>query len=156
QIFIVAEDGNPLTKPMQVSTVDLAPGRRASFLVQMPLGTEGDTVQLVAQPFSDTFNQWPVGSPTTSVTLATAVVNNTPVTPFVVPNQLTPPNNLFQDLRNDPVAENRTLVFDQGLDASGNFVFPINGQLFPNVPLIQPRLNTVEEWTLINLTDDIH
>lgn len=155
QLFVVAEDGNPLTQPKQVSRIDLAPGRRASFLVQVPLGTNGNTLQLQSQQFIDGFNTWPNG-PGTSVTLATATVSSTPATPFVVPAQLTPPTNLFQDLRNATVAEHRTLVFDQGLAANGSFVFPINGQLFPNVPLIQPRLDTVEEWTLVNLTDDIH
>jgi FtsP/CotA-like multicopper oxidase with cupredoxin domain len=155
-IFLVAQDGNPLTQPKQVSVVDLGPGRRASFLVQVPLDTEGDTLELRTLPFVDGFNQWPVGSPTTSVTLATAVVNNTPVTPFVVPLQLTPPNNLFEDLRDDPVAASRTLVFNQGLNSAGRFTFTVNGQEFPNVPLIQPRLDTVEEWTLINTSVDIH
>jgi hypothetical protein len=35
-------------------------------------------------------------------------------------------------------------------------VFTINGKRFPDVPLIQPRLNTVEEWTLLNPTTDQH
>ena len=156
QIFLVAQDGNPLTRPVLVPSVDMAPGNRASFLVVMPLDTEGDTVELRTKPFLDGFNQWPLGSPTTSVTVATAVVGNTPVTPFVVPIQLTPPANYFEDLRDDPLAESRTLVFNQGLNASGQFTFTVNGQEFPNVPLIQPRLGTVEEWTLINLSVDIH
>lgn len=156
QIFLVAQDGNPLTRPVPVSTVDLGPGNRASFLVQVPPGTNGNTLELRTLPFVDGFNQWPVGSPTTSVVLATAAVGNTPAAPFAVPTQLTPPANYFEDLRDDPVAERRTLVFDQGINAQGQFVFTVNGQTFPNVPLIQPRLGTVEEWTLINLSDDIH
>src|SRR5262249_1373584 len=75
-----------------------------------------------------------------------------------IPTTLTPPKNLFPvgGYGSDPIAASRTLVFDQGLDASGMFVFTVNGQQFPNPPLIQSRLNTVEEGTLINPTNDVH
>ena len=28
--------------------------------------------------------------------------------------------------------------------------------MFPNVPLIQPRLNSVEEWRITDLNNDAH
>ena len=34
------------------------------------------------------------------------------------------------------------------------YMFDPNG--FPNVPLIQPRLNSVEEWTITNFNNDAH
>jgi len=37
-----------------------------------------------------------------------------------------------------------------------SFVYAFDGTAFPNVPLIQPRLNSVEEWTFINNNNDEH
>ena len=36
------------------------------------------------------------------------------------------------------------------------FVYAFDGSAFPNVPLIQPRLNSVEEWRFINHNNDEH
>ena len=36
------------------------------------------------------------------------------------------------------------------------FVYAFDGTAFPNVPLLQPRLNSVEEWTFINDNNDEH
>ena len=36
------------------------------------------------------------------------------------------------------------------------FVYAFDGGTFPNVPLIQPRLNSVEEWRIVNHNNDEH
>jgi FtsP/CotA-like multicopper oxidase with cupredoxin domain len=36
------------------------------------------------------------------------------------------------------------------------FVYAFDGGAFPNVPLIQPRLNSVEEWRIVNHNNDEH
>jgi FtsP/CotA-like multicopper oxidase with cupredoxin domain len=36
------------------------------------------------------------------------------------------------------------------------FVYAFEGTAFPNVPLIQPRLNSVEEWSFVNNNNDEH
>ncbi len=36
------------------------------------------------------------------------------------------------------------------------FVYAFDGGAFPNVPLIQPRLNSVEEWRIVNNNNDEH
>jgi hypothetical protein len=36
------------------------------------------------------------------------------------------------------------------------FVYAFDGAAFPNTPLIQPRLNSVEEWTFANDNNDEH
>lgn len=36
------------------------------------------------------------------------------------------------------------------------FVYAFDGGAFPNVPLIQPRLNSVEEWNIVNHNNDEH
>jgi FtsP/CotA-like multicopper oxidase with cupredoxin domain len=37
-----------------------------------------------------------------------------------------------------------------------SFVYAFEGTAFPNVPLLQPRLNSVEEWSFINNNNDEH
>src|SRR5262249_19260089 len=37
-----------------------------------------------------------------------------------------------------------------------SFVYAFDGTAFPNVPLIQPRLGSVEEWTFVNNNNDEH
>ena len=41
-------------------------------------------------------------------------------------------------------------------DEAKAFVYAFDGGAFPNVPLIQPRLNSVEEWRFINHNNDEH
>lgn len=36
------------------------------------------------------------------------------------------------------------------------FIYAFNSEAFPNVPLVQPRLNSVEEWTFRNENNDEH
>lgn len=36
------------------------------------------------------------------------------------------------------------------------FVYAFDGQAFPNTPLIQPRLNSIEEWRFVNNNNDEH
>ena len=160
-LFVVAEDGNPLTEPQQVPQVTLGGGRRTSFLIQIPAGAAPGTVfELALLPYKDGFNQWPLGVVGVSDVIGTVVVGSTPGTSFIIPtgpNSLSPPTNLFTDLTNEPVAEERTLTFSRSpQDGVAMPMFTINGQTFPNVPLIQPRLNTMEEWTLINPDQDVH
>jgi FtsP/CotA-like multicopper oxidase with cupredoxin domain len=41
-------------------------------------------------------------------------------------------------------------------DDPKTFVYAFDGGAFPNVPLIQPRLNSVEEWRFVNNNNDEH
>jgi FtsP/CotA-like multicopper oxidase with cupredoxin domain len=41
-------------------------------------------------------------------------------------------------------------------DDPKSFVYAFDGGAFPNVPLIQPRLNSVEEWRFVNHNNDEH
>ena len=36
------------------------------------------------------------------------------------------------------------------------FTYQFDDNIFPNIPLIQPRLNSVEEWTITNFNNDAH
>ena len=34
------------------------------------------------------------------------------------------------------------------------FIYQFDDNIFPNIPLIQPRLNSVEEWSITNFNND--
>jgi len=146
-LYVVAEDGEPLTKPEAVQNLDLSPGKRYSFIVQVsPNDPVGTTYSFQNVGFYDGQGNWPVR------TLATLQVQGTPVTtPFQIPAHLSPPNNLFHDLTNAPIVEHRVVTFGQTATTD-----TINGQQFPDPPVFQARLNTVEEWELVNVTPFIH
>ena len=153
QLRAVAEDGNPFTvvgNPGGDPTLlGMPPGRRWSFVVVG--GNAGEQWTLQTLGFNDGFNNWP------AKTLMTVRFAGTPVVyPNPLPTTLTPPTNYYRDLRGVPVAAHRTVVFDQGPNAAGVFQFTINGGVFPNNPVFQPRLGTVEEWELLNVTTDVH
>ncbi len=142
--YIVRDDGTPMTEPVAVQELVLPPAKRYSIIVTAP--TQTGTFQFTSLGHFDGFNAWP------ATTLATVDVSGTLVPPFTIPSHL----GTRDDLTHATIAQHRELKFDQGPDSSGQFVFTINGKRFPDVPLIQPRLNTVEEWTLLNPTTDQH
>jgi len=153
-VYVVAEDGNPYTLARPATSLFMAPGKRYSFVVQA--GPSGG-YNLVTTGFDADAGVGPPTNKWLPATLATLTVQGTAVTPVPPPTTLTPPNNPFQDLRNQPVAQSRTVIF------SNVFTVPntppetlINGEMFPNNPVYEPRLDTVEEWTIFNTAVDNH
>lgn len=148
KLYVIGEDGEPLQHVRPVDDLIMPPGQRYTFIVQ---GGAPGTYSFRTAGFNngDVF-VWPAR------TLATLVVQGRPGEPRLLADPLSAVNNLFQDLRNVPVAAHRQLVFGQDLTDPTNPMFNINGQIFPNVPVIQPVLNTVEEWILLNDTQEFH
>ncbi len=69
----------------------------------------------------------------------------------------------FLDLANTSPDFKRQILISGGFlnnmasaDDSKAFVYAFDGGAFPNVPLIQPRLNSVEEWRFVNHNNDEH
>ncbi|MFC7447917.1 multicopper oxidase family protein [Rhodococcus daqingensis] len=69
----------------------------------------------------------------------------------------------FVDTAAMPVAVRRELKVTGGFGnekASNSdpkaFTYEFDDNTFPNIPLIQPRLNSVEEWSITNLNNDEH
>lgn len=152
-LYSVAEDGNPFFQVIQQTPgVALPPGRRWSFIIQG--GQAGQTWTLLTNGFNDGFRQWP------ATPLMTITFQGTPAQPRTIPTTLSPNFPLYRDLRQVPasqIAQQRTVEFEQGPDPNtGQFVFEINGGEFPNNPVFQPQLGTIEEWTLLNPTTDDH
>ena len=96
--------------------------------------------------------------------LAKAVPSEGPgtATPFVDGQPLGAYTS-FVDLSGAVPDVKRTITMSGGFlnDLASNadpkaFVYAFDGAAFPNMPLIQPRLDSVEEWTFINNNNDEH
>lgn len=149
-LVLVAQDGNPFMEPVvhPVGQKMLIPtGARRSILVQFPVA---GTYELKTYLFNDGFNIWP------DRTLATVNCAGPQVPVFVVPDELSPPNNQFRPLNNFHVDLDRPVLFNAAFPANEPPQFLINGGQFPENPVYQPRLNTVEQWEVINVTPFDH
>jgi FtsP/CotA-like multicopper oxidase with cupredoxin domain len=69
----------------------------------------------------------------------------------------------FTDLANTTPDVKRQILISGGFlnnmattDDPKAFIYAFDGGAFPNVPLIQPRLNSVEEWKFVNHNNDEH
>ena len=148
-IVIVAQDGIAYSTPVTIPAgqiLNLGTGGRYSILVTAST-TATQNVQL-------NFNNNGKGG-TFNVNMKSA---GTLVTPFPTPTTLTTTGyDNFVDLSTATVAENRTVTFTIDPNTNGqNAEYQINAETFPNPEIFQPRLNTVEEWVLINNTDIPH
>ncbi|KAF8056728.1 clpB2 [Scenedesmus sp. PABB004] len=62
-----------------------------------------------------------------------------------------------------PVAATRRLLITGGFNNElanpedpNAFTYQFSGNQFPNIPLLQPRLDSIEEWTFVNYNNDQH
>jgi FtsP/CotA-like multicopper oxidase with cupredoxin domain len=148
-IVIVAQDGIAYSTPVTIPAgqiLNLGTGGRYSILVTAST-TATQNVQL-------NFNNNGKGG-TFNVNMKSA---GTLVAPFATPTTLTTTGYApFVDLSTATVAENRTVTFSiDPISAGQNAEYQINAETFPNPIIFQPRLNTVEEWVLINNSDIPH
>jgi hypothetical protein len=100
--------------------------------------------------------------PTQVLAGATASERGGVTTPFVEGQSLGAYTS-FVDLANTTPDFTRQIVISGGflnnmasVSDPKAFVYAFDGGAFPNVPLIQPRLNSVEEWRFINHNNDEH
>jgi len=151
-LIIVAQDGVAYSTPVTIAPgtpITLGTGGRLSFLVTAST-IAGQNVQL-------NFNNNGKGD-TFNVNMKSA---GTPVPSLPTPTTLTTTGyNPFVDLSTVPaaeIAENRTVTFSIDPTTGGTAAkFEVNGELFPNPEIFLQRLNTVEEWTLINNSEVPH
>jgi FtsP/CotA-like multicopper oxidase with cupredoxin domain len=100
--------------------------------------------------------------PTQVLARATASEGGGVTTPFVE-GQALGGYTSFVDLANSAPDVKRQILISGGFlnnMASAQdpkaFIYAFDGGAFPNVPLIQPRLNSVEEWRFVNHNNDEH
>src|SRR5262249_20210766 len=100
--------------------------------------------------------------PTQVLARATAAQPGGVMTPFVEGQSLGAYTS-FVDLANTTPDFKRQILISGGflnnmasVSDPKAFVYAFDGGAFPNVPLIQPRLNSVEEWRFVHHNNDQH
>ena len=146
--WLISTDGNPTSRPIPLSDMLIPPAGRRTILVRAQSAGEL-TVQNI--PWGSGFQAIPQQD------LFTARVAGTPVVGAKLPALRV----VMPDLRGEPVHNSRTVQFSVGTPAPGSTApnFVINGMNYDqwgkkNLALM--KLNTVEEWTLTNTTDEYH
>jgi suppressor of ftsI len=142
---VLAQDGNPVVKTFTAASLVMPPGKRYDVLV---VGARGGNHALRTLAYDQGGDHYPdrvlATVDTTSVAAATATPVPAPPISFVP----TP------DLRHMTVVRNRRFVFSEEEAASRFF---INGRQYDRHRVdVRARLNTVEQWTIRNHTDEQH
>ncbi|MFM7068713.1 MAG: multicopper oxidase family protein [Actinomycetes bacterium] len=139
---VLAEDANPVGRVEPRATLLLPPGKRFDVLVTWPKAGSYKLRTL-------RYNQGPEGDQYPERVLMTVNVSGSAVTTPSQPSSLA----ALPDLQNAEVAERRTVVFSEDNQAGKFF---INGKQFDGKVMYTPKLGTVEEWTLKNVTGEDH
>jgi suppressor of ftsI len=140
---VIAHDANPSDRIWQADSLLLAAGARFDVLVRG--GPHGRT-ELQTLPY----RTGPGGNQFPQATLATLVSDGAPEHPAALPTTFAP----TEDLRHAAVAARRTIVFSEN---AAETKYYINGRQFDmNRVDIRSKLNTVEEWTVRNNSDEEH
>lgn len=147
-LILVAQDGNALGAPVVIpanQNVFIPSGARYSFLVSAS-EVAGQNVSLV------TLN----AQNGVAASYVTMITNDTTGTNLPTPSTLTS-DRFFEDLSGTGVvvAQARSAVFSI-VDPGPTVKFEVNGEIFPNATIFQPRIGTVEEWTLTNNSGVAH
>jgi FtsP/CotA-like multicopper oxidase with cupredoxin domain len=172
---VLAKDGNTLPRMQAARVMRIGPGSRREVLVR---GGPADSYRMTALPFA----QFPTGGrpdttsknggPTPNQTVLTVVSSGKPARQRFPREQLASP----EDLRGKHVDRRRTICFAESNPAVTNptdsvspcksipdnvfgnqTAFKINGQVFHEDPVdISMKLNSVEEWTLVNSNTEWH
>ncbi|MCW2863930.1 MAG: multicopper oxidase family protein [Actinoallomurus sp.] len=140
---VIAHDANPVDRVWPADSLLLAAGARFDVLVRG--GPPGRT-RLETLPYST----GPAGNSFPRATLATVVSEGAPVRPVALPTTFAP----TEDLGRATIARRQTVVFSE--NKAGTEFF-INGRQFDmNRVDLRSKLNTVEEWTVRNDSDEEH
>jgi FtsP/CotA-like multicopper oxidase with cupredoxin domain len=151
---VIERDGNPLPQPVVASHVFLPPASRAIVVVRIKAaGNYGIRTRFVGTGSA--------GDPNPNVVLATLIASGAPAAGRRV-SELLPVTAAIgsrsglteTELRALPVTRRRSVIYTE--NAAGTKFF-LNGRAFDmNRIDVEVRLGDVEEWTLVNYTDERH
>ena len=156
--YLIATDGGAIAAPVEMNELVLAPGERVEVLVQG--NREPGQYRLVNQPFNPAQGMMGRGMmgggrmgghmmggaqrQDTTETIATLTYNGT-TEPLPLPNQLIAVESLPEP------QTTRQFTLNHGMGGGMGMVFLINGQAFDHHRIdTQVRLNTVEDWEIVN------
>ncbi|WP_245235690.1 multicopper oxidase family protein [Streptomyces durhamensis] len=144
KFHVIAHDGTSVDRIWTADSLLLAAGTRFDVLVQ---GGPAGRTQLQTLPYQTD----PAGNSFPQATLATLVSAGTSAAPAALPTSSIAPT---VDLSHEEIAARRTVVFSE--NAAGT-KFYINGKQFdPDRVDMRGKLNTVEEWTVVNESNEEH
>jgi suppressor of ftsI len=142
--LVVGEDGNPVEATFERQHLVMPPGKRFEALVTF--ANEGE-VLFKTRAYDQGGDMYPE-TPLAHVALSGTPL--APIDPLGVDVALAPPS----DLLDRPVVARRTWTFTEDDVLS---LFYINGRQFDHDRVdVSPKLGTVEEWTLVNMTLEQH
>ena len=142
QFYQIGVDGVYYNEVKARDTILMPPGSRIELLVQAKKAGEFKLKTLALSTGSD-------GDDYPEVTLATMVCKGPSVQPLSIPVIV---NDNLVDYRSKAITGKRTFTFTEGPGA-----FYINGRQF-NMDSIDTRvkLGSIEEWTIVNASDEMH
>ncbi|HEY1517538.1 MAG TPA: multicopper oxidase family protein [Solirubrobacteraceae bacterium] len=139
---VIAQDGHPVLHTQQATTIVLPPGKRYDVLIR---GDKRGVTALRTLPFNEGDDHYP------ERTLATLVTTGRPQIPQSLPHSIFPGT---VNLARMPIVRQRIVTLSENRDGS---MFFINGEFYdPSKINFYARLNTVEQWVVVNSTDELH
>ena len=165
-IYQIAKDGNTRTRMIESQSVLLYPGSRYEFFIRCPsfpspsLASSSPSVRSGVDPKvvininTERYSTGPVGDLYPHVVLGKIFVSGISHNYLPVPTSGFPES---RDLRKYTIAQKRTffLTEDPPKDAIQNFY--INGKVYNKSRIdVVSKLNTVEKWSIINLSNEQH
>lgn len=146
-LYELARDGNRRNRLVPMDELLLPPASRSEVLIQ---GAQPGRYALKALAF----DTGPAGDSSPEALLATLVSQGPARTPIALPGALP----AVEDLRALPVARRRTITFDESDDGNTFFIDSGDGprQFDPNRVDSTIVAGTVEEWTVLNATQELH
>jgi suppressor of ftsI len=142
QLHQIGEDGVYYKQVKARDSILMPPGSRIELLVQAKKTGEFKLKTLKVSTGMD-------GDHYPEVTLATMVCKGSSVNPLPIPVNL---NDQLVDYRTKTITGKRTFTFTEGPGA-----FYINGRLFNRDSIdTRVKLGSIEEWTIINASDEMH
>lgn len=156
-MWVLAEDGNTLPRMQEVRTLMVPPGSRREILVR---GPSAGAYPLTALPFAQFVGgdkpdlKSKNGGPTPNQQVLTVRSQGLPARDEL-PSGALPQTH--EDLRSAAVDRYRDIAFSESPDPSGSTLFKINGAVFDHDKTpITMKLGSVEEWRLLNKSNEWH
>jgi suppressor of ftsI len=147
ELYVLANDGNTLTRVSPNRRLLLGPGERREVLVQ---GGEEGSYELESLPFAQFQHGDLAGS-----TIATMTSEGEPVQDELPVGEL--PTDEWEDLRDAEVDQRHRIVYSEKEVAEGEFEFLINGKTFsPDRVDETMQLGEVNEWVIVNDSEEWH
>ncbi len=146
----IGSDGGFLSKPVELTSLLIAPGERADILVDFSQLTPGTIVRLL----NDADAPYPMGTPVDDnvgqIMQFTVPANaKKPEKPKKLPNKLNTISQLKPDTK-------RILTLNEVMTPDGPTMVVLNGQMWMAPISETPRVGSTEEWVIANLTADTH